>query len=98
MATLLSADDLAGRLATLNGWSGDDRAITRTVELPSFVAAVEVVNQVAQVAEAMNHHPDMDIRYNKLTFSCSTHTAGGVTDLDAELAGRINEIVPSAAA
>lgn len=93
MATLLSTDELADRLATLDGWSGDTTAITRTVELPTFPAAIEVVSRVAEVAEGMNHHPDIDIRWRTLRFACATHSAGGVTDLDVELARRINEIV-----
>jgi 4a-hydroxytetrahydrobiopterin dehydratase len=93
MVQLLSTDDLTTRLATLDGWSGDAQAITRTVELPTFLAAIEVVDRVAEAAEAMDHHPDIDIRWRRLTFACSTHTAGGVTEKDFELAHRINEIV-----
>jgi 4a-hydroxytetrahydrobiopterin dehydratase len=98
MAQVLKNDDLATRLATLDGWAGDAQAITRTVELPTFLDAIEVVGRVAEVAEAMDHHPDIDIRWKKLTFTCSTHMAGGVTGADFELAHRINEIVAVAAA
>jgi 4a-hydroxytetrahydrobiopterin dehydratase len=97
MAHVLTADDLSTRLAMLDGWSSDGLAITRTVELPSFVSAIEVVDRVADVAEAMDHHPDIDIRWRTLTFACSTHSLGGVTDKDFELAHRINEIVAVAA-
>jgi 4a-hydroxytetrahydrobiopterin dehydratase len=97
MAQLLATEELATRLAALDGWSGDGRAISRTVELPSFPSAIEVVDRVAEVAEAMDHHPDIDIRWRTLTFACSTHTAGGVTDKDFDLAHRINEIVAIAA-
>jgi 4a-hydroxytetrahydrobiopterin dehydratase len=93
MAHVLSTEDLTTRLATLDGWSGDDRSINRTVELPTFPAAIEVVDRVAEVAEGMEHHPDIDIRWRQLTFSCVTHSEGGVTDKDFELAHRINEIV-----
>jgi Pterin-4a-carbinolamine dehydratase len=96
MATLLSPDELTDRLATLTGWSGEPGAITRRVELPTFPAAIEVVNRVAQVAEAMDHHPDIDIRYRTLTFTCATHSAGGVTDRDVELARQIDDIVATA--
>jgi 4a-hydroxytetrahydrobiopterin dehydratase len=98
MADLLSPADLADRLATLDGWSGDAQAITRTVEFPTFPTAIEVVNRVATAAESMDHHPDIDIRWRRLTFTCSTHTAGGVTDKDIELAHRINEIAATAIA
>ncbi len=97
MAQVLTKNDLADRLATLDGWSGDERAITRTVELPTFLAAIEVVVRVAEVAEALDHHPDMDIRWRTVTFTCTTHSAGGVTARDFELAHRINEIVTIAA-
>jgi 4a-hydroxytetrahydrobiopterin dehydratase len=98
MADLLSADEVNNRLRTLDGWFGDTQAITRTVELPTFVSAIEVVNRVADVAEAMQHHPDIDIRWNKLTFACASHEAGGVTGADVDLAHRINEIVATAVA
>lgn len=97
MAELIPTDELANRLATLDGWSGDGKAITRTVELSTFPAAIEVVNRVATVAESMDHHPDIDIRWRSVTFACATHTAGGVTDKDIELARRINDIVATGA-
>jgi 4a-hydroxytetrahydrobiopterin dehydratase len=97
MAELLSPDELADRLATLDGWSGDGAAIRRTVELATFPGAIEVVDDVAEVAEAMDHHPDIDIRWRTLTFACATHTAGGVTERDIELARRIDEIITGVA-
>ncbi len=96
MAQVLSTDELTTQLATLDGWSGDAQAITRTVELPTFLGAIEVVSRVAKVAESMDHHPDIDIRWRTVKFSCSTHTAGGVTEKDFELAHRINEIAAAA--
>jgi 4a-hydroxytetrahydrobiopterin dehydratase len=93
MAKLLDADAVSAALAGLDGWSGDTEAITRTAQLPSFPDAIAVVDRVAVVAEEMNHHPDIDIRWRNLTFTCATHSAGGVTELDVELARRINEIV-----
>jgi 4a-hydroxytetrahydrobiopterin dehydratase len=93
MPDLLDADAVATALAALDGWSGDAAAITRTAQLPSFPDAIAVVDRVAVVAEEMDHHPDIDIRYRTLTFVCATHSAGGVTGLDIELARRIDEIV-----
>ena len=93
MPEQLTDDALATALAALSDWQGDATAIRRTAELPSFPAAIEVVRKVADVAENMNHHPDIEIRYSKLTFACSTHSAGGVTELDIELARSIDEIV-----
>ncbi|MCW6010962.1 4a-hydroxytetrahydrobiopterin dehydratase [Micromonospora sp. CPCC 205371] len=84
-------------LADLPEWSGDDTTITRTVELHSFMDAIAVVDRVAVVAEEMDHHPDIDIRWRKLTFRCSTHSAGKVTERDFELARRIDDIVANQA-
>jgi len=96
MAELLSDDDVAAGVAGLVDWSGDTSGITRTVALPDFPAAIDVVDQVAVVAEEMDHHPDIDIRWRKLTFNCATHSAGGVTGLDLTLARRIDEILTAA--
>jgi 4a-hydroxytetrahydrobiopterin dehydratase len=80
-------------LATLDGWSGGPDGITRTAELSSFPAAIAVVDRVAEAAEAADHHPDIDIRWRTLTFTCATHSAGGVTAKDVDLATTINTIV-----
>jgi 4a-hydroxytetrahydrobiopterin dehydratase len=93
MAELLDTGAVTTALRDLDGWSGGPEAITRTVELPSFADAIAVVDRVAVVAESMDHHPDIDIRWRTLTFRCSTHSAGGVTGRDVELARRIDEIV-----
>jgi 4a-hydroxytetrahydrobiopterin dehydratase len=90
---LLSADEVDEALADLDGWSGDGDSITRTVELSSFTQAISVVDEVAEVAEEMDHHPDIDIRWRTLTFACSTRSAGGITELDVDLAHRINAII-----
>jgi 4a-hydroxytetrahydrobiopterin dehydratase len=95
MAEVLTAGALADRLSVLDGWSGDPKAITRTVKLATFLGAIAVVERVAMVAEELDHHPDIDIRWRTLTFACATHSAGGVTDKDFELARRIDEIVAS---
>jgi 4a-hydroxytetrahydrobiopterin dehydratase len=96
MAGVLDADGLRDALAGLDGWTGDSAAITRTAELPGFTAAIAVVDRVASVAEEMDHHPDIDIRWRTLTFRCATHSIGGVTQRDIELARRIDEIVGGA--
>lgn len=93
MADLLDADAVAAALAELDGWTGDQGAISRTAELPSFPAAIAVVTKVAEVAEQLDHHPDIDIRWRRLTFTCATHSAGGVTGKDVILARRIDAIV-----
>jgi 4a-hydroxytetrahydrobiopterin dehydratase len=92
MADLLSADEVASALAELTGWSGDTAAISRTVEAPTFPAAIRLVVEVAEAAEEANHHPDIDIRWRRVTFALSTHSAGGVTAKDIALARRTDEL------
>lgn len=96
MADLLDAATLSRKVADLDGWSGDPTGIRRSAQLPSFRAAIDVVNQVAEVAEQMDHHPDIDIRWRTVTFACATHSAGGVTTADLELAARIDDLVRAA--
>jgi 4a-hydroxytetrahydrobiopterin dehydratase len=96
MAELLEPDEVRSALGTRPGWSGDQAGISRTVALPSFPEAVAVVDRVAAVAEELDHHPDIDIRWRNLTFRCATHSAGGVTGRDLDLAARIDEIVAAA--
>ena len=76
----------------LSGWHQDGDAITRDVQAPSFLEGIALVQQVAEAAEEMNHHPDVDIRYTTLTFTLSTHSEGGLTAKDLELAGRIDAL------
>jgi 4a-hydroxytetrahydrobiopterin dehydratase len=75
-------------------WIETDGALERTVELSSFPAAIEFVNRVAALAEEANHHPDISISYKKVTLRWTTHSAGGITDLDHELAERTNALSP----
>nr|MDT0659237.1 4a-hydroxytetrahydrobiopterin dehydratase [Micromonospora sp. DSM 115978] len=96
MAEVLSAEVVRDELAGLTGWSGDQAGISRTVELPGFTEAIAVVDRVAVVAEELDHHPDIDIRWRTLTFRCATHSVGGTTRRDVELARRIDEIVRAA--
>jgi 4a-hydroxytetrahydrobiopterin dehydratase len=96
MADLLDDAAIRAALDDLPGWERDGDALVRTAKLPSFPAAIEVVDRVAEIAEERNHHPDIDIRWRTLVFRCSTHSAGGITALDVELAGAISEQVASA--
>ncbi|HTF09025.1 MAG TPA: 4a-hydroxytetrahydrobiopterin dehydratase [Asanoa sp.] len=97
MAEVLGADDLQAALAGLDGWAGDPSGISRSAELASFPGAIAVVDRVAVVAEELDHHPDIDIRWRRLRFTLSTHSAGGVTAKDLDLARRIDTIVREAA-
>jgi 4a-hydroxytetrahydrobiopterin dehydratase len=93
MGQLLTEDQVRTALVQLDGWEGDSTAIRRTAVLPSFLAAIDVVRRVADVAEGLDHHPDIDIRWRTLLFACSTHSDNGVTSKDTELAGRIDAII-----
>jgi 4a-hydroxytetrahydrobiopterin dehydratase len=90
---LLDADAVRAALTGLDGWNGGPDGISRTVRMPSFPAAIAVVDRVAEVAEELDHHPDIDIRWRTLTFWCVTHSANGVTTRDIKLAQRIDRIV-----
>jgi 4a-hydroxytetrahydrobiopterin dehydratase len=90
----LSPDDVAAALQGLPHWSGDADGIRRSVELPSFRDAVAAIVAIADVAEEMDHHPDVDLRWRTLHIAVVTHSAGGVTELDLELARRIDALLP----
>lgn len=96
---LLSPDQIQKELAQLKGWqlvpteSGRvGKEIKKTFELNDFVHAMGFVQSVALLAEKANHHPDIDIRWNKVAITLSTHSAGGVTENDISLARAINAI------
>ena len=74
-------------------WIEKDRGLERTIELPSFRQAIALVNRIADLAEAENHHPDLTVSYKTVTVRWTTHSAGGVTDRDRELAGRTDELL-----
>ena len=94
MAEPLDDDQLRALGERLPSWQvGEDRLV-RDVEAPTFPAAIEWVVLIAEAAESMDHHPDIDIRWRRLHLELSTHSAGGrITDLDVALAERIDAIV-----
>ncbi len=89
MSRLLSDDEIDTQLTDLPGWERREKAIVATVEAPDFPSAIAIVDEVADAAEQMNHHPDIDIRWRTTHWLLTTHDAGGVTQLDIELAHRI---------
>lgn len=89
----LNEETIAERLDLLSGWTRNGEAITKTFRLPSFPAAIAFVTQLGFRAEAANHHPDIDIRYNKVTVTLSTHDAGGLTAKDFDLAAAADEVM-----
>ena len=88
----LSAVEVARALAELKDWTGDTTCLRRSIKASSFAAGIQLVDSVAEVADAMDHHPDIDIRWTTITFTCSTHSAGGVTEVDVELARLIDDL------
>jgi len=89
----LTDEQVSDALTGLGGWTREGNAIVRTAELASFPAAIDAVRRVADIAEGRDHHPDIDIRWRTLTFRCSTHSDGGITDKDVELAREINRVL-----
>ena len=75
---------------TPEGWSEVEDALERTFTFSNFREALGFVNRVGELAEAENHHPDIAVHYNRVTLRWWTHTAGGITDRDVELATRTN--------
>ncbi|CAM3846989.1 4a-hydroxytetrahydrobiopterin dehydratase [Nocardiopsis rhodophaea] len=96
--TLLNEQQITDGLTHLEDWEWDRERheIRRTVKMPDFMSAIHLVTAIAHVAEQANHHPDIDIRYNKVTFHQTTHAAHGITENDMQLAARIDELVADA--
>ncbi len=93
--TPLTDTELTNALQRLPGWSRDGARLTRTVEVADFQTAVQLVNAVADAAEAANHHPDICIHdYKRVTLTLSTHDAGALTRKDTDLAAEIDQLVP----
>ena len=94
MTAPLSDDEITQGLAALPGWERDGDSIRTRFELPSFPDAIAFVTRVGFLAEAANHHPDLDIRWRNVTVVLSTHDAGGITQMDLDLAANIGEVAP----
>jgi 4a-hydroxytetrahydrobiopterin dehydratase len=90
--TLLSADQVRAELAATPGWELADGQITKTVTHRDFAAALRYVNAVGYLAEQANHHPDIEISWNKVTLTLVSHSAGGLTDNDFALARSLNAL------
>jgi len=89
---LLSDDDIQARLDQLPEWGRDGDAIKREFKFEDFQGSVDFVNRITPPAEEMNHHPDIAIAWNKVTLTLSSHSEGGLTENDFELATRIDSL------
>jgi 4a-hydroxytetrahydrobiopterin dehydratase len=92
MATL-DHEQIEAALADLDGWALEGEALVRTFRFADFVHAVDFVEGVAEVAEEQRHHPDIDIRCNKVTLRLRSHDAGGLTERDVQLAEALQRLV-----
>lgn len=97
MSAVLSDAELQQALQKLPGWKKNGNAIERNFQFANFAQAMDFVNQIAEAAEAVNHHPDIHISYNKVTMALVSHDSGGVTQRDIRMAEKINELAPTAA-
>lgn len=89
---LLDDSQIRSRLDSLPGWTREGDAIRKTYTLDSFPAAIAFVNRIAHVAQQADHHPDIDIRFDRVACTLSTHSEGGLTGKDFELAGSIDAV------
>ena len=89
MPARLSDLEIQRALGGLPGWSRRGDVLTKTFTFPRFLDGIDFVARIAKLAEAANHHPDIDIRYTKILVSLSTHDAGGITAMDLDLAKEI---------
>ncbi len=92
MSELLQPEEVEQALKKVPEWELEDKSITRTYEFDDFSEAMEFVNNVAEIAEDAEHHPDIDIRWNKVVLALSTHSKGGITENDFEVAERIDNL------
>ena len=92
-APLLTEEEIVEALARLHDWERDGDAMRRTVRCPSFRGAIALVDQVADAAEAADHHPDIEIVWRRVTFRLTSKASGGLTQRDVALAGEIDELV-----
>ena len=92
MAERLSDIAIQRELGNLPGWSRRGDAISKTYQFKSFLTGIDFVVAVAKAAEAADHHPDIDIRYTKILCALSTHSAGGITQKDLDLAKQMERL------
>lgn len=89
---LLSDAEISSRLKGLNGWQHEGKFLTKTFEFGHFMDAIAFVNEVAEAAEREEHHPDINVRYTRVKLSIQTHSEGGVTAWDVNLARAVDVV------
>ncbi|BBX09422.1 4a-hydroxytetrahydrobiopterin dehydratase [Mycolicibacterium aichiense] len=90
---VLTDEEVNSAVTKLDGWEHADGALRRSVKFPTFLDGIDAVRRVAESAERQDHHPDIDIRWRTVTFVLVTHSEGGITDKDVQMASDINGIV-----
>ena len=88
----MSDDEVKDRLARMGGWEREGDSLTHEFEFANFVGSVDFVNRLTPLAEEMNHHPDLEISWKTVTVTITTHSEGGLTGNDFELARRIDAL------
>jgi len=90
---VLTDEEVDAAAKDLNGWKRTDGALRRKIKFPSFLEGIDAVHRVAERAEAKDHHPDIDIRWRTVTFALITHSAGGITERDVQMAREIDGLL-----
>ena len=93
MSELIDPDELEGLLKKLPEWDLENNSIVRMMEFDDFMEAIDFVNAVAEIAEEVGHHPDIDIRWCTITVRLTTHDVGGLTEADLDVAKKIDTLV-----
>ena len=88
----LGEEEIEARLGELEGWRREGEAIVKEFELDDFTGSVDFINRLTPVAEELNHHPDLQVSWNKVTVSITTHSEGGLTENDFELAKSVDPL------
>ncbi|MFU8893788.1 MAG: 4a-hydroxytetrahydrobiopterin dehydratase [Luteolibacter sp.] len=93
MSELLEEEELQIALRKCPEWENEKKCITRTIEFEEFNDAIDFVNDLAEIAEEAQHHPEIIIRHTRVKLKLTTHDAGGITELDIQLAQRVDNLV-----
>ena len=88
----LSPEEAQSRLTSLPGWQIEAGELVKTLQFKDFLSALQFVNRVGELAEQVGHHPDIDIRYNRVRLALTTHDAGGLTQRDFDLAVQVQKL------